>query len=81
MEHVLNVLSHHSQIIAQASINSCQIHMKDPHDHKEKLQLPCCSNFQKDHMARDKITSAATAIALFGNDAFIQLAKLAKRGK
>ena len=53
MEHVLHVLSHHSQIIAQTSINSSQIRPNDPQDHKEKLQALCCSNFHKgnDHLA------------------------------
>ena len=47
MEHVQNVLPHHSQIIAQTSINLCQVRPNGPQDHEEKLQVPCCSNFQK----------------------------------
>ena len=48
MEHVLHVLSHHSQIITQTSSKSCQktfMCANDPPDHKENLQAPCCSNF------------------------------------
>ena len=33
----MHVLSHHSQIIAQTSINSCQIRPNDPQDHEKKL--------------------------------------------
>ena len=47
MEHVLHVLSHRSQIITQTSSKSYQMCANDPPDHKEKLQAPCCSNFQK----------------------------------
>ena len=81
MEHVLQVLSHHSQIITQTSSKSCQMWANDPPDHKEKLQAPCCSNFQKKWstgMRCDNLCSDTTA--LFGNDAFIQFAKLAKSG-
>ena len=46
MEHVLHVLSHHSQIITQTSSKPCQMCANDLPDHKEKLQAPCCSNFQ-----------------------------------
>ena len=62
--HVLNVLSQHSQIIAQTSTNSCHICSKDPQHHREKLQIPCCSNFKKgnDHMAWDETISAATPL-------------------
>ena len=64
MEHVLKNLSYHSQIIAQTPINSCKICMKDPQDHNEKLEAPCCSNFQKgnDHMARDETILTATLL-------------------
>ena len=75
-------MSHHSQIIAQTSINSCQIRPKfdDPQDHEQKLQVPCCSNFQKGKRSprmRCDILCSHT-IALFGNDAFIQFAKIEK---
>ena len=64
-----NVPSHHSQIIVQTSINSCQIWMKDPQDHMEKLQAPCCSSFQKgnDHMAWNETISAATPLSNLQN--------------
>ena len=64
MEHVLHVLSHHSQIITQTSSKSCQMCANDPPDHKEKLQAPCCSNFQKrnDQLAWDVTISAATQL-------------------
>ena len=32
------------------STNSCQIRLKDPQEHKEKLQAPCYSNFSRKEM-------------------------------
>ena len=82
MEHFLKVLSYHGQIDAQISYNSCQIRLKDPQEHKEKLQAPCYSNLPERKwspgMRWDNFSSHA--ITLFGNDAFIQLSKLAKSG-
>ena len=73
---------YHGQIDAQISTNSCQIRPKDPQEHKEKLQAPCYSNFPERKwspgMRWDNFSSHT--IALFGNDAFIQLSKLAKSG-
>ena len=61
MEHVLHVISHHSQIITQTSIKSCQMCANDLPDHKEKLQASRRSNFQKrnDQLAWDVTISAA----------------------
>ena len=82
MENVLKVLSYHGQIDAQVSTNSCQIGPNDPQEHKEKLQAPCYNNFPERKwspgMRWDNFSSHT--ITLFGNDAFIQLSKLAKSG-
>ena len=82
MENVLKVLSYHGQIDAQISTNSCQIGPNDPQEHKEKLQAPCYYNFPERKwspgMRWDNFSSHT--ITLFGNDAFIQLSKLAKSG-
>ena len=67
---------------AQISTNSCQIGPNDPQEHKEKLQAPCYYNFPERKWSpgmRWENFSSHT-IALFGNDAFIQLSKLAKSG-
>ena len=78
----LKVLSYHGQIDAQISTNSCQIGPNDPQEHKEKLQAPCYYNFPERKwspgMRWDNFSSHT--ITLFGNDAFIQLSKLAKSG-
>ena len=80
--YILKVLSYHGQIDAQISSNSCQIRLKDPQEHKEKLQAPCYSNLPERKwspgMRWDNFSSHA--ITLFGNDAFMQLSKLAKSG-
>ena len=82
MENVLKVLSYHGQRDAQISTNSCQICPNDPQEHKEKLQAPCYYNFAERKwspgMRWDNFSSHT--ITLFGNDAFIQLSKLAKSG-
>ena len=82
MENVLKVLSYHGQIDAQISTNSCQIGLNDPLEHKEKLQAPCYYNFPERKwspgMRWDNFSSHT--ITLLGNDAFIQLSKLAKSG-
>ena len=82
MENVLKVLSYHGQIDAQISTNSCQIGPNDPQEHKEKLQAPCYYNFPERKwspgMRWDNFSTHT--ITLFGNDAFIQLSKLAKSG-
>ena len=46
---------------SQTSSKSCQMCANDPPGHKEKLQAPCCSNFQKrnDQLARDVTISTA----------------------
>ena len=48
-------------IITQTSSKSGQMCANDPPDHKEKLQAPCCSNFQKRNyqLAWDVTISAA----------------------
>ena len=53
-------ISPYSQIITQTSNKSCQMCANDPPDHKERLQAPCCSNFQKrnDQLAWDVTISA-----------------------
>ena len=72
----------YGQIDAQTSTNSCQIRPKDSQEHKEKLQAPCYSNFPERKWSPglrwDNFSSHT--ITLFGNDAFIQLSKLAKVG-
>ena len=82
MENILKVLSYHGQIDAQISPNSCQIGPNDPQEHKEKLQASCYYNFPERKwspgMRWDNFNSHT--ITLFGNDAFIQLSKLAKSG-
>ena len=78
---ILHVLSRHSQMIAQTCINSCRIRPNYPQDHEEKLQVPCCSNFQKGKRSRMRCDILCShTIALFGNDAFIKFAILAKSG-
>ena len=59
------------------SINSYQIRPNDPQDHEVKLQVPCCSNFQKGKSSPGMrcYNLCSHTIALFGNDPFIQIAK------
>ena len=82
MENFQKALSYHGQIDAQISTNSCQIGPNDPQEHTEKLQAPCYYNFSEKiwspGMRWDNFSSHT--ITLFGNDAFIQLSKLAKSG-
>ena len=62
MEYVLNVLPHHSQIIAKTSINSCQIRPNDRQDHEEKLQVQCTFLFK--FSERKIITSLAWDVTI-----------------
>ena len=82
MENVLKVLSYHGQIDAQISTNSCQIGPNDPQEHKEKLLAPCYYNFPERKWSPGMrwYNFSSHTITLFGNDAFIQLSKLAKSG-
>ena len=84
MEHVLNVLSHHSQIIAQTSINSMMsnMHEKSSRSQREVVStlLFKCPERKWSHGTRWNNLISHT-IALSDNDTSIKLAKLVKSGK